>query len=360
MRRSRGAWTTATALFIASSLEALPADAETAVEEIEVSYEADARAGVCPSEVTFLAMVRHHTTKWNAVEQRAGVRSFRARLGLEDKAIGGTLVVTTPDGKTKTRELVGPDCEAVAEGLAVVMALAIDPEADLETGAPDTSDETRSPPMEQAPVEEASETPRQPAARAPAPRSRPAMQVAPPHARKPALTFAVGAGGELTSAVVRDALPVLAATFDGRVRFGADVPAWLAPSLALGLRQSLPKEMAGNSKFLWTALTIRLCPVRIAAFAGRLSFRPCVETDIGVLDAETRSIPNARGESSGWLDFAGSLRATFSLNQSWSVGASASVIAPRTRNRYALATGELISEPPTVGGSGGLFLELEL
>jgi hypothetical protein len=100
--------------------------------------------------------------------------------------------------------------------------------------------------------------------------------------------------------------------------------------------------------------------VRFSAFMDRVSFRPCGEADIGVLRAETRGIPNARAQSSSWLDLAGSLRGAVAINGSWSTGASVSVIASQTRERYALATGELISQPPAVGVAGGLFLELQL
>src|SRR5262249_9529972 len=149
------------------------------------------------------------------------------------------LVVTATAGNTKTREIVGPECSEVAEAIAVVMALAIDPEANLE---PNTSVE---PEAAEPTLEGAREEPSRAATR------RPPRPLTPSSKEERALTFAVEARGEVTSAVVQNALAVLGAAFDARLCLGSRAPWWLVPSLALGLRQSLPKHMIGNSEFVW-------------------------------------------------------------------------------------------------------------
>src|SRR5262249_2765841 len=155
----------------------------------------------------------------------------------------GTLVVTIPGGKTKTRELAGPECESVAEALAVVMALAIDPDANLDPSAsvdptasvhPGATVEPGDASTATAPPVVVPEAPPPARPRAALQQDRPIPRSARRPSEKPALSFAVQAGAELTSAVVRGVLPVLSASFDTRLRFGPSVPRWLLPSLALG------------------------------------------------------------------------------------------------------------------------------
>lgn len=360
-------------LFVAAA-HAHPSPAEA----IAISYRAE---GTCPREEQFVASARRYTTRFSRVDARHDVRRFEVRLDPKGADYAGTLVVTAPDGAASAREIVGPDCAAVARALAVIVALAIDPDANVAEPAPEEAPAPEDAPAEAA-IEPAPEA--APPDAAPAPeeaRALPASDLpqpapapgaderadGPPPAPSPRdplrLSFALEARAELTSAVVFGALPVVGAALETRAHLGRTLPSWLSPSLAVGVRQSLPRELragAGVSAFSWTAATIRLCPLRLSALASRLEVAPCAEIDVGVLEATARRIPDAKRTSNAWFDRGASLRASYQLSPSWGVGAGLLVTAPVTRNRFALASGELVSQAPAVGTTFGVFLELRL
>ncbi|MBN9161047.1 MAG: hypothetical protein J0I07_08795, partial [Myxococcales bacterium] len=182
---------------------------------------------------------------------------------------------------------------------------------------------------------------------------------APSGARRPVLTFALEARGEVTSAVVRDVAPVVGAAVDVRAA-PPGVPEWLAPSLAVGVRQSFPVVVDapfGSSEFSWTTAMFRLCPVRFRFASGRLDAVPCAEANAGVLQAEARTTPAARRVSSAWFDVGGSGRVVYRIGQSVGVGATILVSAPFVRHRFAFVEGGVVSQAPPVGITGGLLVE---
>ncbi|AKU94818.1 hypothetical protein AKJ09_01482 [Labilithrix luteola] len=325
------------------------------VEAISVAYTAD---GACPTKERFLASVRRYTTKWKETEANGSARSFDVRFVTTRTGVAGKLVVRTADGRSSTRELPGPECDGVARAVAIIMAVAIDPRA---LGAAPTDE----PPPEAPPEPTADTVP--PADVVTVAEPRRADRVAPPVAPKPpskkkdVVRFAVEAGAELTSIVTGTAIPVFDAGVEMRFDLGRSVPAWLAPSVGLALRQSLPSETkvpGGSSEALWSAAAIRLCPLRVAV--GRFELVPCAEANVGILRVEARGVADARRTATAWFDRGGSLRATFRLGERWAIGADAVVTAPVTRNRYTLANGDFVSQAPVVGVTGGLFGALRL
>lgn len=367
MPESRGAWTPARVAIavvgFGAGFSALPSAAragEPSAEPIAIAYTAEE---TCPREGAFIASTRRYTSRWTPVASGDGLRSFRVRLERHGAGHTGTLVITMPDGARSIREIAGPDCVSVARGLAVVVALAIDPQAHV--GAPDPDTEPEVPPPERA-----SEPSELPAATGPAPPpppprpsvARPKRSAATARSR-PHLTFGVEGRVELTSAVLTGAVPVAGAALEVRANLGEAMPSWFSPSLAGGIRQSLPVRIdvgPGVSEFLWTAGTLRFCPVRFAAPALRFEAAPCAELDVGLLRAEARGLADARTTSNRWFDRGASVRTAFRLSPSWGIGAAVLVTAPVTRDRFAVASGELISKAPAVGVTAGLLLELRL
>ena len=380
MPGSRRPWTPVRAfLAIVASGPALVASPKTAHadapadEPIVVAY--TAIDGACPAKDAFVASVRRYTTKWTPVDVGTGLRSLQLRLGPRGADYAGSLVVTTANGSASVRELVGPDCASVARALAVMVALAIDPLASVAEPRPAREPEVP-PPSPGAEAEAGGDaaappapqpvSPPPPAARRESPPSRSSPSQppnSPPEDRAAHVTFAVEGRIELTSAVTTGALPVVGTALEMQGHLGSAWPTWLTPSIALGARQSLPKQISigpGASEFLWTVATVRLCPVRFAALAGRLDVAPCAEMDVGTLRAEARGLPNARASSSAWFDRGGSLRVSHRISSAWGIGAGVLVTAPSSRDRFALGSGQLISRAPAVGVTGGLLLELKL
>jgi hypothetical protein len=166
----------------------------------------------------------------------------------------------------------------------------------------------------------------------------------------------------LTSAVIDAPLVVLAVAFvvEPALFPPGSVPSWLRPSLALGIRQSLPTEIAalgGSTEFLWTAGNLRLCPL---GFPERsiVVVRICAEMDLGRLGATARGFDAASQGSFAWLDFQGSAFATFSITDHVFVTASGAFVVPYSRRRFELSNGAEISRAPAVGALASLGIGL--
>ena len=336
---------------------ARPATADE-IEIIAVEYEATSS---CRSEESFLDNVRRYTTRWQkaATPPASSLRTFRIVVG--DRR--GELVVEEPDGKKTRRELTAPDCERVARGIAIAMALAIDPEADITgTAAPALADDRARPPSPEPDAGEAGghdrETPPSPPAIAPPPPGREPSEAKPP-SRRP-FSFALEARAELTSTIAAVAAPTFGVAAEARANMH-DAPAWLGPAVAIGLRQSWPSVVEaspGKSEFLWTVGSVRVCPMGLHVRSPALDVVPCVEGNVGALRA--RALPDGQTRASTWIDLGGSLRAVLGIGESWAVGAAALVSAPFVRHRFALVGGGLVSQPPPVGVTAGVVLERRL
>jgi len=314
---------------------------------IEVSYTA---YRTCPSYEQFIANVRRYTKKWRLAEGEAAAQRFRVVVEPAGADVTSGRLEITETGKPRSvREIAGPDCEAVARALAIALAVVIDPEADLSGGAAEPEAE-RAP--SEPPVERSEEPPR-PAA----PREHRAVPPSrPPPARATEVRIRLEASFGLTSAVVVGVVPVLGANvelepFARRRAIESSLPRWLSPSLVLGVRQSLSKELERStmtSTFVWSAGTLQLCPVRWAAFE-RMELAPCFELNAGMLRASARGSNDAGSSTKPWFDLGGTARVTWRLDGGWFVGGTFSVIAPVTRYRFELATEASVSQAPPVG-----------
>lgn len=317
-------------------------------ELIQLDYEAGES---CPRSTDFVEQVRAYTSRWTLADSGSAARHFRIKLEPRDGRVEGTLEIIERNGAegadaSAPRVIAGPDCATVARGMAVAVAVAIDPSALF--GDRGTGDEREPPPPLTPPTKKPE-------------RSRPAQQ---PPSREPPATarLAADARFELTSAVVTGLLPVVSAAievdpFAPSHRDRSRRPAWLRPSFAIGVRQSLPHEIERSTvttDFFWTAAVVRLCPVRFVTANRRLEVTPCLESNVGVLRADASGAADARRTANLWLDGGASARATWSLDGAWFIGAAGGMVLPISRNRFELSTRSLVSQAPRVGITFGL------
>ena len=340
-------------LVVPRSSSAAPSDT---VEPIVLTYETD---GACPSQADFFDMVRAYTTRWSAVA--AGTTSVRtihvhASAGPSDGA--GRLTVTNTSGITSERQFVGPSCEAVSRALAVMVAVAIDPHA-LSQGEP-ASPTPEAPPPEPSPPPEVTPVLEPP----PPPLVAPPTPPPPPPTEPPSsIRLSSEVHLDVTSAVIDAALPVLGVSVEiepslARSRF---IPSWFRPSVALGLRESLPTDVmlqGGSVEFLWTAGNLRLCPFRFSVRDDLLDIALCAETDLGSLRARAQGWKQIGQSSTPWFDAGGSAYAALSLTKALFLSTNVEVIAPFTRRPFGLSNGAVISMAPAVGLLGGVGVGL--
>lgn len=331
-------------IVLLASSSARPARAAT-IEPIVLTYETTSS---CPTRDAFIDQVRAYTTGWEAVPEGApATRSIHVVTSAGTKDASGAFAVVTADGKTSERRLTAPTCEAVTRALALMVAVAIDPDA-LAKGPTLAEAETKSVEPPPAPV-----SPPPPEKRAPAVAAMPPeSEAASPHYR-----IAVELRAEVTSAVVSRGMPVIGAalSFEPTALVSRAAP-WVAPTFALGVRQSLPTEtssVGGSTRFLWTAGNLRACPLR---FGGRsvLGISLCAEMDLGRLSAQARGFDAATEGSFAWLDFQASSFASVRLTKTVFLEANAAIVAPYSRRRFLLSNGDVISRAPPIGPIGGL------
>src|SRR5258706_7143835 len=106
------------------ALTATPAHGS--VEPVHVVY--DAAAG-CPDRGTFIDEILARTRKVSMAPPDEAVRTFVVTIRAEGNGFAGRLEIRTGAGGATNREVTGPTCPAVTTALALIAALAIDPDS---------------------------------------------------------------------------------------------------------------------------------------------------------------------------------------------------------------------------------------
>ena len=347
---------------VAAGTLCLSVPASAGVEPIALRYETTA---ACPTESAFIAWVRSHTKRWTRVpDETPGVRTIRVNVSAGNAEATGLLTVTSVDGAVTERKIEGPTCAEVSEAVAVMVAVAIDPRADT---AGDKSEDAPTTELGHAGEPRAGAgtagPPRTPPRSSPPERTSPRKVARDSHPNDgPRVSFDLRA--ETTSAVIRGGLPGIGAsiTVDPWAparRSGLHVS---EPSLAAGIRQSLPKERSlrgGSAELSWTTGHLRICPLRIV-IESLAEVSPCAEANIGVLGASARGFAEARNVSTFWFDIGASVWTTVSLSERIFLSSTASWTMPLFRQPFALASGAPVASVPPLGLLGGLGLGLRI
>lgn len=256
-----------------------------------------------------------------------GATLLDVRLERVDGEVAGRVRIAEPGSEERVRTLRGASCAEVGDALALIAALALDPDA---------SSEPRPEPAEPEPL----------------PRAAP-PRPAPAPARSPPLAWSFGAGALL--------VPVASALPDTDPGFGVWVDAasqgrTLAPSVRVVLRRltGTARGRAGSAELALTTGVASICPLRAPA-DGPLALRPCLGFELGMLDAEGVGVDLPRRPSRLWLAPQLGGRAEWRVHGPLLLAAEAAAQLPLLRPRYAFDTGETVFEVPRLGA----FLALE-
>jgi hypothetical protein len=123
---------------------ALALGLDTDTEPIRIEYHADEDAR-CPSQADFAQQVFARTAAARPASESEPARTFVVDLKRAGTRIAGTLAIEETKGSSKARHVSGSECGHVASVLALAIALAIDPRAEL---APSQELEPVRPPAE--------------------------------------------------------------------------------------------------------------------------------------------------------------------------------------------------------------------
>jgi len=345
--------------FVAAVTGAALAD-PTPREPLRLVYKSE---GLCPAGERFFAEVRARTEKIRAAEGDERARTLRVEVEEGASESRGQLVVVAADGTpSSTRTVRAKTCQDVASALALVAALAIDPEArtspSVDPAPPPPADAGEAP----SPAPPLSAAPPDASATAASPRPSPPPRDAgaeprapePPSSRgEPSPTqyrgfFGFGAEGS-TLLEVRPAFAI---------ELGLDVLRGgpFSPSIALRASRSFTGEAilpAGTANVTFNALALEPCVLRLELTAS-VAVLPCARVSFGFVQAEGSGITAPLSSTRGWGDVGAHVKALWNVAGPLRLSGHAGARFPLFRDRFFVEPNETLYEaPPAVFAFGG-------
>jgi hypothetical protein len=331
-------------------------------ERVFLTYRADPS---CPTRLAFEAQVEARTRRALWVRSTEGVRRYGVLIEKSGARFVGRLTIVSEEGAS-SREVPSALCSEVVEALALITALAIDPQAKTTAVAP--------PPKPPRPTPKPAPKPAPPPPPPPpVPQPVPEPVPPPPPAAEPVDSDAqwrvsLGAHAQALSGIgsaPAAALPV----FVDLTRFGDD---WLAPSFRLAgiytfeREQSVAQESVTPERPTQAigrldrfAGQLSACPVR-ARLAAPVLLRPCLGFEAGFIAASGGGLAQNFDARVLWLatNLAGRLQ--IYLHDLVALEAEGGVGVPLTRPRFFFAPNvELFTFDPVYAfGGGGLSLRI--
>ncbi|MCA9593859.1 MAG: hypothetical protein KC776_11130 [Myxococcales bacterium] len=329
-------------LLLAALFWATPGMAE---ESAPVRVRAQA---ACSDSDAFFQEILARTPRARRANEGEDATRFDLTIEARDGKFRGELVVESAEGGRATRRVSAATCEDVSQALALVAALAIDPEAGTRGSAP----EPAVAPTPTAP----------PAEPAPTVTSAPAVVSAPPRQEEPPedhFQIFVGVGAEATGGAV----PALGIGERALVGAGWSSPSVVSPTLWLSFARVTGHTETDLGRADMTLVAGRLegCPVRLTL--GPLSALPCGGAELGRLSGQGSGIRNPNGGAAWWA--AATARGALELRPGagLALALSGGALLPITRDHFVFVDAgaeRLAFRPPPVAGFFGLSLTAEL
>jgi hypothetical protein len=324
------------ALALGVSASAAPPD-ET--EPIRLEYTAPAG---CPDASEFGRRVFGRTSKARAAEDAEAARTFIVVIETSGTETQGSLVVREDGMSTLARRVSGKNCDEVSRALALATALAIDPEAALETpepipsdagtagagaasSTPDAAQETPKPPIDPPPPDKTTT----------AESERIALLFGPSAAfgLAPNPSFGASVGLEWNSPIARSS------AFGGEFVF---------------LTGAKNEVSGAKSSFVFAFARPYACPVGVPLGAS-VGLLPCVALQLGAVVARGSELENPESETRFWAAGELALRLDIAFSEEWFMDLSGGAIFPFTRYQFVFRTPETaIYDIPAVAAGFGL------
>ncbi len=241
---------------------------------------------------------------------------------IEEGHVEGTMLIpsaTTTSMAEFRRNVEGSSCEEVADALALIVALMVDPES---TGTPT---EAATVPAHDRELE--------------APRPAHPAHRAPPPARGERWRSTVGTHGAIAAI---DELPIGASLF-GEMAMGHGRRT-LALRLAFTSYVAEADDRTRAATLVWTYFTPQLCLLRLGTRAASIS--PCAGMSMGALTSgPTQGVKRPRELIRAWLAPQAIVRARIAMSSRLSLEVETALAVPLTRDRYGFGDGEAFRVP---------------
>ena len=333
-------------LVLAAVAIAAPAPAQERSEDIHLDY---AAAEGCPTAEGFESLVRGRTARAHFTAAGEATRVFDVRLAA-GKPASGRVSVRRAGTSEGTREVRADSCADVADALALVVALAVDPAALTtpvrEPAAPPALDAAAAPPGSSAPAP----------SQAPAPTPLAVAQhdeaSSPPATTLPR-TLSLGVDLDLSAGTA----PGVLIGPSPWVAWVSPVHATIVPAFRLALGRASTGSIAvtgGSADFVWTVGRADGCAVLWPSQPARLS--ACARIEGGVVDAEGVDVPDARRQTRGWFAAGPLVQAQWSFAPPLFLELEASGMVHIVADRFYFLPDVTAYQVPTLGlvGSAGL------
>jgi hypothetical protein len=296
-----------------------------------LEYWADGR---CPDAVEFAHQIQTRAPRLRLAEADEPALGFYAELVERAGAATGRLTARSPDGREVVREVRGPTCEDVAIALALIAALAADPNQ----------------PVEDAPHRAATPRPSRP------PPEHPEVpEFAPPPDPTYRWTFGIGGGIGFDSTVAPSPGYGLSIAFDAE---GYPGSAW-RPLFALSLLRAVASNSGtkgGDASFDWVAFRLAACPARWPEETP-LFVRPCGFLDAGLLGGEVHRDSASQAQTHTWMALGGFLRTEALVGEVVSFQLDGGVTVPLIHSSFSAGDEQPIAfEVPAAGILGRIGL----
>jgi hypothetical protein len=343
------------ALTVAATTCAVTAAAEEGrTENIRLDYVATAG---CPSEQEFETRVRARTVRVQFAPNGAGARVFDVRLEQGPPATG-RVTVRRAQSSEGTRSVRADTCADVADALALVVALAVDPAALMAPAPPSPPHAAESPPPSidiAAPSPSPSPTAEPPTAEPPSaspPVPRPETA---PMPSTQARHREVYLGTDL--AVATGTAPTTLVGASPYVGWASSTASTLAPSARIGFVHATTGAIdvpGGAAVFAWSVGRLDGCATAWANRPARLS--TCVHLEGGSLEATGVHVPAPRAQSRAWLGVGPLLRGEWSFASPLFVEAEVAAMAHVIADRFLFLPDTTAYQVPRAGVFGSIGL----
>jgi hypothetical protein len=340
MRRRRKTETTGRAALVWAAIVAFSRVAAAEPESVRIEYTAPAG---CPDAAAFMRSLQARTAHFRQVAADEQTRVFVVRVDAQGSAFSGRLEVHSPDGSTSVRSVDAAVCDEVSDALALMTALAIDPNA-LTSGT-----------SSQSSVEPTPEPPTVSTPKRPPPRSAGTVAAGPvPAAQKASAPWRWSAG--LLGHMTFELSP--SSGYGGSLFVDAEAPlsSALGPAVRAGIfvtQSDVQRTTSTAARFQWAALSVEGCPIRLSADALRLAIHPCLAFRVGVIHAEGLRISLPKQTYNAWSDVGPTLRMRAAATPRLLLEAQAGLVLPLHRPTFEvldMGSPTTVYRVPQLGG----------
>jgi hypothetical protein len=335
----RACWKPGVIALLVLTATGFPPRAGAEPERVRVQFSAPEG---CPDATAFLRALRLRTGRFQLGSSTERARLFMATITQTKTSVDGSLEIQGPGSEVSVRSVSGRTCNEVTSALALMTALAIDPNALAQDGPPPgtrpASAAANRPvklPVSQPfapapPVQRAANETRSEALPPPEIQSVQSARTSPGAPVSAAWNWSTGLQGH-TSLHLFPTPGLGGLLFVEAAAPGASL---LGPVLRVGLfvnHSDAALASGAGAEFQWFAAMVEGCPIRLQRADGRFAFLPGLAFHLGVLRGRGTGLDQPRQAADTWFDVGPAARFRLALSKQLFLEAQGMLVLPLHR-----------------------------